>query len=86
MSRRRGSSASCQGDLYQLAASATRFKPEGVSALVYPRGDDLLATTSAVERLGPWRSDGQTLTFTRLPTAIDECREALRELIGRQAE
>jgi 5-methylcytosine-specific restriction enzyme subunit McrC len=75
-----------QSDLYQLAAYATRFNPEGVSALVYPRGDDLLATASAAERLGPWRSDGQTLTFTRLPTTIDECCAALRGLIGPLAE
>jgi 5-methylcytosine-specific restriction enzyme subunit McrC len=69
-------------DLYQLSAYATRFKPVGLSALVYPRTDDPPRSASTAERLGPWRSNGQTLTFARLPTMIDECRAALTALIA----
>jgi len=69
-----------QADLYQLAAYANRFEPEGVAALVYPRaGDD--GPPASAEALGPWRAGAQSFVFERLPTDVAGCREALSSLI-----
>lgn len=69
-------------DLYQLAAYASRYAPERVAALVYPRSPTAeLAPTSAAEALGPWRREEQTFAFQRLPTDADGCRAALATLL-----
>jgi 5-methylcytosine-specific restriction endonuclease McrBC regulatory subunit McrC len=65
-------------DLYQIMAYSMRFKPAGVSALVYPRPnttDEL--ERSYAERYGPWHSEGHEILFARLPTDVNGCREAL---------
>lgn len=72
-----------QADLYQLGAYATRYKPAVLSALVYPHMASTLDAISGAERLGPWWSDEQTLTFERLPTTTSECQKALTELLTR---
>jgi 5-methylcytosine-specific restriction enzyme subunit McrC len=70
-----------QADLYQLAAYASRFEPEGVAVLVYPREGDAGALASA-EALGPWRGGPHTFVFERLPTDVAECRKAIAALIA----
>jgi 5-methylcytosine-specific restriction enzyme subunit McrC len=70
-----------RADLYQLAAYASRFEPEGVAVLVYPRDGDDGALASA-EVLGPWRGSPHTFVFERLPTDVAECRKAIAALIA----
>jgi 5-methylcytosine-specific restriction enzyme subunit McrC len=67
-------------DLYQLAAYASRYEPEQVAALVYPRAGD--AEPARAEALGPWHGGAETFVFRRLSTNAAACRDELAELIG----
>jgi len=65
-------------DLYQIVAYAMRFKPAGVSALVYPKPTKTNELEqSYAERYGPWHSEEHDIAFARLPTDVNGCREAL---------
>lgn len=69
-----------QADLYQLAAYASRYEPEQVAALVYPRDGD--SDPARAEELGPWRGGEETFVFRRLPTDAAGCRDELALLIA----
>jgi 5-methylcytosine-specific restriction enzyme subunit McrC len=67
-------------DLYQLAAYASRYQPEQVAALVYPRDEEI--EPARAEALGPWRGGDETFVFRRLATDAGACREEIAELMG----
>jgi len=69
-----------RSDLYQLAAYASRYAPEGVAALVYPHDSD--SPPARAEATGPWHSAGTTFEFRRLATDPAACREQLAALLG----
>jgi 5-methylcytosine-specific restriction enzyme subunit McrC len=69
-----------QADLYQLAAYASRYEPERVAALVYPRDRD--TEPAHAEARGPWHGAGMTFEFRRLATESAACREELASLLG----
>jgi 5-methylcytosine-specific restriction enzyme subunit McrC len=64
-------------DLYQIVAYSMRFKPTGVSALIYPMSyaTDQVERSYA-ERFGPWHNESHKILFARLPTDVNGCREA----------
>jgi 5-methylcytosine-specific restriction enzyme subunit McrC len=71
-----------RADLYQIVAYAMRYKPEGLSALVYPHPPRSERPDSGdAERFGPWQSDGQRFAFQRLPTDVDGCRQGLAKML-----
>lgn len=69
-----------RADLYQLAAYASRYEPEGVAALVYP--DDGASEPARAEAIGPWRGRDETFIFRRLPTDAATCRKELAALLA----
>jgi 5-methylcytosine-specific restriction enzyme subunit McrC len=69
-----------QADLYQLAAYASRYEPEQVAALIYPR--DGHTEPARAEALGPWRGTGATFIFSRVATESTACRYDLASLLG----
>ena len=69
-----------QVDLYQLAAYASRYEPERVAALVYPRDRD--TQPARAEARGPWHGAGMTFEFRRLATESAACQDELASLLG----
>jgi 5-methylcytosine-specific restriction enzyme subunit McrC len=66
-------------DLYQLAAYASRYEPEQVAALVYPRDGE--GEPARAEALSPWRGGDETFVFRRIAIDAAACREEIAQLI-----